>query len=331
MVQARGITGYRSLMRELGLDPIPFLKRFEIDPTAIDHEDELIPLDAVCALLEASSQAAACPNFGLRMSLKQSIDILGPLGLIMQNAATPFEAIELAGQYLFTHSPALKLDVCQQSLLVDDAIECAIEMDLPNVPHQRQTIDLCLGTSLQISRVIKPDGTRLKAVTLPHSPVAPLSVYQKFFGAAVLANEPVAALHFAAEGWNAPMTGSNQTLKQVTQDYLSRNFPSPHSPMKDRVRMVLRPLLGTPRAGRDDVAQILAIHPRSLHRHLAQEATSFFEIKDGLRRELAQKYLSESEMPLTQLAALLGFPEQSALSRACRKWFNASPSQLRKR
>ena len=46
--------------------------------------------------------------------------------------------------------------------------------------------------------------------------------------------------------------------------------------------------------------------------------------------EEAERYLRDTDMPLGQLSGALGFSEQSALSRACRRWFSASPSELRR-
>ena len=330
MVRARGIKGYRSLMRELGVDPGPLLRRFQIQPDAIDSEDALIPLDAVCALLETSSQVARCPDLGLRMSRKQDIGILGPLGVVIQTAATPYEAAEIAGRYLFIHSPGLTLGITDPSPLVDDGIQISISIDPTGIPRQRQTIDLCLGTSFHITRFVKPDGYRLKAVTLPHNPLAPLSVYRQFFGTAVLTNESVASLHVDAAGWKSPMEGGNAALRQVTDDYLARNFQGPQHSLSDRVRLVLRPLLSTAQANRNKVARILALHPRTLHRHLQAEGTTFHEIKDSLRRDIARDYLSGSTISLGQLSGMLGFPEQSALTRACRKWFGTAPTTLRR-
>ncbi|MGN6724025.1 MAG: helix-turn-helix domain-containing protein, partial [Marmoricola sp.] len=51
---------------------------------------------------------------------------------------------------------------------------------------------------------------------------------------------------------------------------------------------------------------------------------------DDVRRAEAERYLRDTDMPLGQLAGVLGFSEQSVLSRACRRWFGASPTQVRR-
>ncbi len=73
------------------------------------------------------------------------------------------------------------------------------------------------------------------------------------------------------------------------------------------------------------------MHPRTLQRRVREEGTTFEAIKDGVRRGLAQRYLSQPDLPLTQITALLGYSEQSAFGRSCRRWFGVTPRQERTR
>jgi len=50
---------------------------------------------------------------------------------------------------------------------------------------------------------------------------------------------------------------------------------------------------------------------------------------DRARLEQAAKYLAEPTFLLSQIAGLLGYSEQSAFNRACRRWFACTPQQVR--
>ena len=77
-------------------------------------------------------------------------------------------------------------------------------------------------------------------------------------------------------------------------------------------------------------AQLLGnMHPRTLQRRLREEGTSFEDIKDDVRRDAAARYLSQSDIPLTRVAALLGYSESSVLARSCKRWFDNSPRKVR--
>ena len=66
-------------------------------------------------------------------------------------------------------------------------------------------------------------------------------------------------------------------------------------------------------------------------RRLREENTSFEAIKDDVRRDAALRYLSQPDIPLTRVAALLGYSEPSVLTRRCKVWFASSPRQIRER
>ena len=74
----------------------------------------------------------------------------------------------------------------------------------------------------------------------------------------------------------------------------------------------------------------MRMSPRSLQNRLAQHNTTFERVLSDTRRSLAERYLRDSDIPLTEIAFLLGFSEQSAFTRAARAWFGCPPSQLRK-
>ena len=86
---------------------------------------------------------------------------------------------------------------------------------------------------------------------------------------------------------------------------------------------------GEPR--REDIASSLALADRTLQRRLHEEQTSFQELLDGARRELAGKYLADGQYSLGQVADLLGFVDQSNFFRACKRWFGVTPTQYRQR
>ena len=64
---------------------------------------------------------------------------------------------------------------------------------------------------------------------------------------------------------------------------------------------------------------------RTLHRRLGAEGTSFQDVLDDTRRELAEQYLSRGDLSLADTTYLLGFNDQSSFFRAYRRWFGTSP------
>ena len=67
-----------------------------------------------------------------------------------------------------------------------------------------------------------------------------------------------------------------------------------------------------------------------LLRRLEMPLADIAEVLDDVRRTEAARYLTTTNAPMGQVAGLLGLSEQSALSRACRRWFGASPREVRR-
>jgi AraC-like DNA-binding protein len=241
-----------------------------------------------------------------------------------------FRSFEYASRYLFVHSPGLGLTMNPHSPLIEGAVEVVFEIRLVGHPAQRQNIDLCLGTTHRMASALVGTHYKLKLATIPHAPVAPLSHYRRFFGAPVIANQERAGLHLDANALRAALRGQNPALRQITEDYLARHFRVPGDSVSARVRLALRRMLGMPQANKEGVAAMLAINSRTLHRRLEAEGTGFEAIRESLRQEMALQYLRETKVPLGQISGLLGFPEQSAFTRSCRRWFGTTPSAIRK-
>jgi AraC-like DNA-binding protein len=144
---------------------------------------------------------------------------------------------------------------------------------------------------------------------------------------------PAVGAHRYAEAFGAKVRfGSGAALLRLPAGVLSQHVGVPvvrRSELAWRVRRELGDRLGGGSATLTDVARAVALHPRSLQRHLADEGLAFGEILDCVRREHARGYLLGTGLSLTRISARLGFAEPSVLSRSVRRWFGMSPTQLR--
>ncbi|MDD9740856.1 MULTISPECIES: AraC family transcriptional regulator [Marinovum] len=330
VIRAAALKGYQEVMRDCGVPARPLLADHGLSPEDLADDDALLPMEAVCGLLEASSLAAQCPDLGLRIARHQDLAVLGILGLAIQTAATPAEASKIISRFIFLQGTALRMRAEVPGRLVPDTVAMVLEIDGIAPNRQRQIIELILGMGFQVGRMRDPWAHKVRAVSLPHGLGTAGEPHRRFFAVPVHENQTSAALHMDARDWHVPDPNSHPRFQRLMEDHLERNFPVPAQRLSDRVRAALRPLIGTPQANRADIAHMLAIEPRTLHRQLRAEGTSFQEIKDSARRDLALKHLTETDVTLDQLAGMLGFPEQSALSRACRRWFGTPPGALRR-
>lgn len=316
-------------MRELGFDPAPLLRRYHIDEAALNQDDALISLRAATHLLEASAELTGLGDFGLRMSSHQSIDVLGPLSLVIRNAPTVRDALNDVIRYLFVQSPGIIVSVDERTSTLQNTVAVSVEVRLPGQVVTHQNSDLCLADAHNFLRLFAGTDYELCAVSLSHPPIVSRAAYERFFGARLLEEPGGATLFISRRTFDAHVQGANASFHLVAEDYIFRNFGVAEQSASERVRLALRRTLGTSDCDKPNIAALLALHPRTLQRRLEEEGTSFGEIKDEVRKQLALEYLCGTRMAVGRISLMLGFPAQSALTRACRLWFGATPLEVR--
>lgn len=114
---------------------------------------------------------------------------------------------------------------------------------------------------------------------------------------------------------------------RLIQEYLAR---LDRHDVVNQVYSKLIETLGTTLPNQEQVASALHLSQRSLQRKLQQAGTSYQEILDQLRQELAIQYLQQSHLSVNEISYLLGFTKLGSFTRAFRRWTQQSPSQYRK-
>ncbi|MGB8632320.1 MAG: helix-turn-helix transcriptional regulator, partial [Xanthobacteraceae bacterium] len=95
-----------------------------------------------------------------------------------------------------------------------------------------------------------------------------------------------------------------------------------------KVENAIVPLLPHGQANIGEIAKSLGVSGRTLTRLLASEGCTFSGIIDALRLDLAKSYLREQNLPISEVAWLLGFGDVSAFFHACKRWTGKTPKQL---
>ncbi|MCR8922549.1 AraC family transcriptional regulator [Dasania sp. GY-MA-18] len=98
-----------------------------------------------------------------------------------------------------------------------------------------------------------------------------------------------------------------------------------------RVKSLMAKKMGSDLPQAMEIASSLHMSVTSLHRKLAQEASSFQKIKDETRMEAAILYLNSPNMSTQDVAALVGFDDPSTFSRSFKKWTGLPPGEYRKK
>jgi AraC-like DNA-binding protein len=329
MVRAQSLRGYRELVNDLGGSPNRLLRHAGIEPTAPDQLTAFISFESLIDLLERSALDLDCPDFGLRLAERQDIGILGTLAVAMRYSATVGDAMRTASRYLPVYNGAVAFSITTGERRGQARL--AFGVLVRHAPRWAQTAEHGIGLAWRIMNLLSEGRCHLRQIWLPHSPVATEETYRSRFDAQLTFRSDRIGLAYTAHDLDLPITEQNRELHDLATSYLDRQLPRRRSPFTIQVRQAIEALLGTGTCGHRQVASALYMHPRTLQRRLREEGTSFEDIKDDTRRDLAQRYLSHTDVPLNQITALLDYSEQSAFGRSCRRWFDVTPGEFRTR
>jgi AraC-like DNA-binding protein len=327
VIRSAGIRGFRATVAELGGDAEEYAAEAGLPVAALDSDELLVPDVVMATVLEIAAEALGCPDLGLRIAARQDLGMLGPLALAIQNSPTVADALECTSRYLFVHAPSLSLGLVPDPY--DDRGVVALRYGTaPGLEAPPQSIDLGLGFLHRAIGALTGGPYGLRTVELPHAPLAPVATYEEFFGVPVRVDRREALLRVPLSLSAQPLTGADENIRRLALAYLAEQSPGDPRTVP-QVRGAIEQSLGTTTPDIAAVGRLLTLHPRTLQRRLAAEGTTYAALLDDVRRQAARRYLTTTDMPMSQVAAALGLSEQSALSRSCRRWFDATPSEVR--
>jgi AraC-like DNA-binding protein len=157
------------------------------------------------------------------------------------------------------------------------------------------------------------------------------SEFAEFFGQDIEFGAAVDEVAFAKKVRNLPVVSADPYLNKLLIKYCEEALSCGRSQgtFRASVENTIVPLLphGKIRAG--DIARRLGVSQRTFARRLASEGSTFTGLLESLRFDLANRYLAEESLPISELAWLLGYQEVGAFSHAFKRWTGKTPREAR--
>lgn len=325
LISAGLISGFNALVVAKGGDPAALLLRAGLSADAEDHLDGFISFQKFARLLEIAATELECADFGLQLSARQGLSILGPLAILASNLSTVTAAFEAIGRYMHLQIPALKLSL--EPAAPNQALRISvIVVGTASLPLS-QFYELIVGNGQKITHILAGGQFPAQRISFIHQPRTSKARYREFFSCEVSFSQDYCSVELAQSLAARSVAGADPHTAEIAASYLAA-LP-PQDGLSGQVLQFVHTLLPTGQCRIHVVAKHLNLHQRTLQRRLASEGLLFEDLVDDARKTLAKRYLAEPKLELTRVAGLLGYADQSALNRSCRRWFDATPKQLR--
>ena len=325
-IRAAGLLGFQRLVADLGGDTDALLKAANTDPEALRYPDNRISYAAMITMLEDSARALDCPDFGLRLSGFQDIDILGPAAMIAHYSDTVGASLEAIATFMHVHTDGAAVQLLQSD---ENIASLTFEVLAPGLHAQPQINELSLGIGQSLLEMFFGQGFRSQYVQFTHRRPPDTRSLTRRFGPHLSFGHAVNALTFPRTRLATPIATANPEFRDIAVNYIRDHLGGTEGNRVRRVVLLVHQLLPTGRCSLQAVSDILVMHPRTLQRELRSTGVDFRRIVDRARRELVTDYLVNSDASLTRVAAMLGYGDQAAFNNAFKRWYGVPPGQWR--
>jgi len=284
---------------------------------------------ALASYVEIMERAASCSghdDFGLRYGAQFPADQHGLVGDIALAAPNVGTALRQFVDLFPLHQEASEMRLAAEGGLL--RLEYRI-IDW-RIFERRQDAELSLAMFQNLLKRAYGEGFAPEEVHFEHPAPGDVSAHEQVFRAPVFFGQRTNALVFRAGDLRRPMPGADAArFAQLSAEAFLRRLPRGRVPLSDRVRAEIRSRLPEGAPALEEVADAMGLARWTLQRRLGEVGLTYAGAVQDVRKCLAESYLAQPHLSISGIAQLLGYAELSPFSRACKRWFGASPEQLR--
>lgn len=321
----------RTLLRVLaehlqrhGVEPSSLMPPEALQPST--HHLGRYPAEAYCELLLGAAERLNTPLLGLHLGQAIQPTHLGALGYVLQACESLGAALVRIQRY---HRLLHDINPMQHHIEGDCMVlQWGATRGRPGALFDEAGITAIV----QFARVLCGRMLAAHAVDFVNPPPSQTQPFVDYFGCAVRWGQPVTRLVITLEHLQTPLPKPDPVLLELMEAQVEAALA--HLPdagdLVDLTRRIVRQLAchGVPEL--EQVAAELHLSPRVFYRRLAERGRQFRKLRDDTLRELAAQHLADERLTLANVSELLGYTEQSAFSRAFKRWSGVSPMAWRK-
>jgi AraC-like DNA-binding protein len=293
----------------------------ELASRGIDASDLVHPMpkdigpDQLAGLLSKAMRLSGDPAFGLSFGLRLNLASHGMLGYALMSSRNGKQLINSLTRFSRLAMPSIELSPIETSDQLQLICRARANVENPTV-----YIEIVLATLIGGARALFHQRVPGAAIWLDYPPPAHAEKYNQL-RVPIHFNRSDCALVCDRSFLAAELPSANPVLAEIGQRqcYELLQGMKKKAGVAKTVRAEL--IKGSGQFPSQDIlASRLNISGRSLRRQLREEHTTYRELTDEVRFELAQRYLETKELPITEIAALLGYEDPANFRRAFKRW-----------
>lgn len=265
-------------------------------------------------------------SLGLYFGQRLNISTHGLLGYAIMSSENLQKAAEIGMKYIAIRHRMITLDF----KIDGDSAELHFDALLDDQDLYRFEIEAALSSLFCIWKFILGDDATVQTIAFNYHPANDTENYHDFFGQQVLFQQPTNHMVFPISAFQRNTPTTDPTLIKITEQQCESLLGKINK--QDTLPKQVRSLLmKSPEKflSQDSIAEQLNTTPRTLGRQLKKAGSSYQDILNDVRKELALQYLQSTNWSIDEIAYMLDYSDPSNFGRAFRRWTGIAPSQYR--
>lgn len=324
-LSARVVLRTVEFCRRRGHDAAALCESAQVSLELLRDPNARVPYGAVARLAERALAITGDVDFGLHLAEDVGEPEHFDIGLLLMMASpTVGAAMErfAASQRYWGDGPRATFLRVEGGMVIRYALPGA-EGNYARHANECAMAEIALGV-----RVLSGQPLGARVVRFAHAAPERLGEHRRVFACPLEFDAHRTEIEFDDAVLEAPLPQANAAFLAIFQQQMDAalaRLPAP-ADATSAVRDVARAALLGGNCNLAETARAMGVSTRTLQRRLQAEGTSFAEVVDALRREIALAYVHK-QVPLAEIATLLGYSDATAFHHAFRRWTGVSPAR----
>lgn len=324
-VFAPGMINLWRTIESYGIDPAPLFASENIEVKLPIDPCKRLPYEKVDRIRAAAVEASGDEAIGLRSASVYLPSQLGALGYAWHASMTLRRAFMRLERFVRLVNNRARVNVEDR----DGCMVATLKIDAPSKCEAVRD-DGALALVTRMCRLIGGENFRLKAVNFRHGAPKDIKPYFEYFASELNFDQAENQLLIPLALVDEVLIGANPELALMNDKVVTRRLALiDKNDIIARVRAILVDQLPLGNLSDETVADALHMSVRTMHRRLADVGSNFRALLVDMRQSLAEAYILDNSLTLTEISLLLGFSEPSSFSRAFKSWTGTAPSEAR--
>ena len=317
-----------SVGEELGIATSDLLSEAKLGDTVLSNPDSFTSVKAFNKVWRFLERHADSTSFGLVASRTMGPHKLGIAGVLINSSSNLLEVAAITKKY----RPLIGLTITPEIVIEGRNVVFRYPPQPPPIGISSAWYDAGILTILTLVRRVAGVDWKPSEIRLRHKGRFDQH-YQAFFDCPVHFQCEHTSISFPVDILNCEFPRADPGICTYLRHHadLLLKRASGVSSFSSLVREILPKQLAHGWSSSSGVAKQLGVTERTLQRYLKSEGTSFSQLLENTRKELAEQYLAESERSIAETALLLGYSDVIAFHRAFRRWNGITPGQHRRK